>query len=123
MYKSKYYTCEEIDERLLKSYYDDAVSSGYQGTFDQFKLALASQDAVNLDILNNYIDKCNKEYEKSNTIPLPPEAPPLRTISETFFQGEHYITTAKYCRICGEYIRSSSATQEVCDKCAAEYKF
>ena len=76
-----------------------------------------------VDLLNNYIDKCNKEYEKSEVILTPPEAPPLRTISETFFQGEHYITTAKYCRICGEYIRSSSATQEVCDKCAAEYKF
>ena len=76
-----------------------------------------------IDILNKYVDKCNEEYEKSEVIPPPSEAPPLRTISETFFQGEHYITTAKHCRICGEYIHSSSATQEVCDKCAAEYKF
>lgn len=42
MYQSKYYTCEEIDERLLKGYYDDAVSKGYSDTFEQFKLNLAS---------------------------------------------------------------------------------
>lgn len=42
MYQSKYYTCEEIDERLLKGYYDDAVSNGYSDTFEQFKLKLAS---------------------------------------------------------------------------------
>ncbi len=54
MYQSKYYTCEEIDERLLKGYYDDAVSNGYSGTFEQFKLELASQDIVNLDILNSH---------------------------------------------------------------------
>ena len=76
-----------------------------------------------VDTLNNYVDKCNKECEKSEVIPPPPEAPPLRTISETFFQGEHYITTDRRCRICGKSIRSSSATQEVCDKCASEYKF
>ena len=42
MYESKYYTCEEIDERLLKGYYDDAVSKGYNDTFEQFKIELAS---------------------------------------------------------------------------------
>lgn len=42
MYQSKYYTCEEIDERLLKGYYDDAVSKGYSDTFEQFKTELAS---------------------------------------------------------------------------------
>ena len=42
MYQSKYYTCEEIDERLLKGYYDDAVSKGYSDTFEQFKVELAS---------------------------------------------------------------------------------
>lgn len=42
MYKSKYYTCKEIDERLLKGYYDDAVSKGYSDTFEQFKIELAS---------------------------------------------------------------------------------
>lgn len=41
MYRSKYYTCEEIDERLLKGYYDDVVSKGYTGTLEQFQLELA----------------------------------------------------------------------------------
>ena len=41
MYRSKYYTCEEIDERLLKGYYDDVVSKGYTDTLEQFQLELA----------------------------------------------------------------------------------
>ena len=53
MYQSKYYTCEEIDERLLKGYYDDAVSKGYQGTFEQLQLELASVDLVDLNLLNS----------------------------------------------------------------------
>ena len=36
MYLSKYYTCEEIDERLLQGYYDDAVAAGYEGTKEEF---------------------------------------------------------------------------------------
>lgn len=36
MYSSKYYTCEEIDERLLQGYYDDAVAAGYEGTKEEF---------------------------------------------------------------------------------------
>ena len=53
MYQSKYYTCEEIDERLLKGYYDDAVSKGYQGTFEQLQLELASVDLIDLNLLNS----------------------------------------------------------------------
>lgn len=53
MYQSKYYTCEEIDERLLKGYYDDAVSKGYTGTFEQLKLELASVDIIDLNLLNS----------------------------------------------------------------------
>lgn len=36
MYTSKYYTCPEIDQRLLQGYYDDAVHHGFQGTVDDF---------------------------------------------------------------------------------------
>ena len=36
MYTSKYYTCPEIDQRLLQGYYDDAVHHGFQGTIDDF---------------------------------------------------------------------------------------
>lgn len=32
MYNSKYYTCEQIDQRLLEGYYDDAVAAGYTGS-------------------------------------------------------------------------------------------
>ena len=53
MYRSKYYTCEEIDERLLKGYYDDAVSKGYTGTFEQLQLELASVDLIDLNLLNS----------------------------------------------------------------------
>ena len=76
-----------------------------------------------VDLLNNYIDKCNKEYEKSEVIPLPPEAPPLRTISETFFQNKDYPTNGKQCELCGKPVHSNSKVQTICDKCAAEYKF
>lgn len=41
IYKSKYFTAEEIDQRLLQGYYDDAVSKGFTGTFDDFKTLLA----------------------------------------------------------------------------------
>lgn len=36
MYISKHYTCEEIDQRLLQGYYDDAVENGYTGTLKEF---------------------------------------------------------------------------------------
>lgn len=36
MYTSKYYTCPEIDQRLLQGYYDDAIHNGFQGTIDDF---------------------------------------------------------------------------------------
>lgn len=36
MYVSKYYTCEEIDQRLLQGYYDDFVRAGFGGTINEF---------------------------------------------------------------------------------------
>lgn len=36
MYVSKYYTCEEIDQRLLQGYYDDLVTAGFAGTLNEF---------------------------------------------------------------------------------------
>lgn len=51
MYESKYYTCEEIDQRLLQNYYDDLVASGYTGTKKEYqKLILSITDKVNLEI-------------------------------------------------------------------------
>lgn len=40
MYNSKYYTCEQIDQRLLEGYYDDAVSAGYTGSKAQYLAGL-----------------------------------------------------------------------------------
>lgn len=36
MYTSKYYTCEQIDQRLLQGYFDDAVLRGFIGTLNEF---------------------------------------------------------------------------------------
>lgn len=40
MYNSKYYTCEQIDQRLLQGYYDDAVAAGYTGSKSQYLAGL-----------------------------------------------------------------------------------
>ena len=40
MYNSKHYTCEEIDQRLLEGYYDDAVAAGYTGSKSQYLAGL-----------------------------------------------------------------------------------
>lgn len=36
MYISKYYNCEEIDQRLLQGYYDDFVKAGFVGSKEEF---------------------------------------------------------------------------------------
>ena len=36
MYVSKYYTNEEIDQRLLQGYFDDFVKTGFAGTINEF---------------------------------------------------------------------------------------
>lgn len=40
MYNSKYYTCEQIDQRLLQGYFDDIVAAGYTGTKEQYLAGL-----------------------------------------------------------------------------------
>ena len=47
MYVSKYYTCEEIDQRLLQGYYDDSLASSFVlglvcATFTSKSLPLSS---------------------------------------------------------------------------------
>ena len=76
-----------------------------------------------VDLLNEYVDKCNKEYKKSEVIPPPPEAPPLRTISETFFQNKDYLYNGNQCKLCGKAVYSNSKVQTICDKCDLGYKF
>lgn len=41
-YNSKYFTCEQIDQRLLQGYYDDVVEKGFEGTKEEFLLKLVS---------------------------------------------------------------------------------
>ena len=47
MYTSKHYTCQEIDQRLLQGYYDDAVTNGFQGSLQEFwAMVLSIKDLV-----------------------------------------------------------------------------
>lgn len=47
MYLSKYFTCEEIDQRLLQGYYDDFVKAGFVGTIQEFwTFVLSIKDKV-----------------------------------------------------------------------------
>ena len=45
-YVSKYYTAEEIDQRLLQGYYDDVKAAGYTGSFQQFKNSLVVSGSI-----------------------------------------------------------------------------
>lgn len=69
MYVSKYYTGEQIDQRLLQNYYDDFVEAGYVGTkkeFFEFVLSISNKvdkkDGYGLskndfdDVLKNKLD-------------------------------------------------------------------
>ena len=64
MYTSKYYTCEQIDQRLLQGYYDDAVAAGYNGTKDEFvsglnravSKAIDTAKAISFDPTNTMVD-------------------------------------------------------------------
>ena len=64
MYTSKYYTCEQIDQRLLQGYYDDAVAAGYKGTKDEFvsglnnavSNAIKTAKALSFDPTNTMVD-------------------------------------------------------------------
>lgn len=64
MYTSKYYTCEQIDQRLLQGYYDDAVAAGYKGTKDEFisglnnavSKAIDTAKAISFDPTHTLVD-------------------------------------------------------------------
>lgn len=69
MYVSKYYTCEEIDKRLLQGYYDDAVAYGFVGTLREFWAFILSisnkvdkKDGWDLSE-NNFSDKLKEKLE------------------------------------------------------------
>lgn len=47
MYISKHYICQEIDQRLLQGYYDDAITNGFQGSLQEFwAMVLSIKDLV-----------------------------------------------------------------------------
>ena len=69
MYTSKYYTCPEIDQRLLQGYYDDAVHHGFQGTIDDFwKFILSIRDCIktsqgSVATQNNFSDELKAKLD------------------------------------------------------------
>lgn len=115
------------------NFYIDRFSIGFSGFghCTEEKEDMIYNDIVKakqlVNLLNEYVDKCNKEYEKSEVIPPPaappPAAPPLRTISETFFQNKDNLYNGNQCKLCGKAVHSNSKVQTICDKCASEYKF
>lgn len=49
MYISKYYTCPQIDQRLLQGYYDDAIRHGFIGNMNDFwKFILSIRECIKL---------------------------------------------------------------------------
>ena len=66
-----------------------------------------------IDLLNDYVDKCNEvEISKEQTSEI---ASLIKTVD--------YPYNGNQCKLCGNPVHSTSATQVVCDKCASEYKF
>lgn len=69
MYTSKYYTCPEIDQRLLQGYYDDAVHHGFQGTIDDFwEFILSIKNCIktsqgSVATQNNFSDELKAKLE------------------------------------------------------------
>ena len=60
MYVSKYYTNEEIDQRLLQGYFDDFVKAGFAGTINEFwafVLSIANKVGDSFWNLADFIDK------------------------------------------------------------------
>ena len=69
MYVSKYYTNEEIDQRLLQGYFDDFVKAGFAGTINEFwAFVLSIADKVDkkegYDLSkNDFTDKLKEKLE------------------------------------------------------------
>lgn len=72
MYVSKYYSCEEIDERLKQGYYDDFVSAGFVGSLQDFlAFVLSIKDKPGTEqvteLLSDLEAKLNEAIEKVQT--------------------------------------------------------
>lgn len=78
MYVSKYYTCEEIDQRLLQGYYDDSLAHGFVGTLKEFWaffLSIANKvdkkegwDLSENNFSNELLEKLNGIEEHANYV-------------------------------------------------------
>lgn len=74
MYTSKYYTCEQIDERLLQGYYDDAVANGFTGNKAEFWEKILSIPGVITALADlkkqhdDYVISTNKYIEHLATV-------------------------------------------------------
>lgn len=64
MYISKHFTCEEIDQRLLQGYYDDAVSNGFVGTLKEFwDFIIGLKDNPNTEQVNQLITNLEEKLK------------------------------------------------------------
>lgn len=78
MYVSKYYTNEEIDQRLLQGYFDDFVKAGFAGTINEFwafVLSIANKvdkregyDLSKNDFTDKFKEKLEGIEERANYI-------------------------------------------------------
>ena len=113
-------TQETLDyEKEIDTVVSELIIKGREKgcSFEEIFYSISS--CVDMQIL-----RLRREERKTiSEIPSPPEVPPLRVISETFFQNKDYPYNGNQCKLCGKPVHSTSATQVVCDKCASEYKF
>lgn len=74
MYDSKYYTCEQIDERLLQNYFNDFVQvTGYNGTKEDYHNLIFSITPLS-ENLNKKIDVNISNIGISNFSPFSAES-------------------------------------------------
>lgn len=117
MYISKYYTCEEIDQRLLQGYYDDAVARGFTGSLEDFHriirlghdgyfggVAVPTTDPGTPEYVINYIATTDGTYTNFNGIIVEHEVVILTNKSGSWEKIDINITT--------DNIKEGSKTQK-----------
>ena len=68
-YTSKYFTCEEIDERLLQGYYDDFVKAGFLGTISEFhQYVLSIKNKVDKGELDSALETLKELSQKLDAL-------------------------------------------------------
>lgn len=65
MYTSKYFTCEQIDQRLLQGYFDDAVKAGFVGILADFwAMILSIKDKAGSEDVKKKLEELTKELKQ-----------------------------------------------------------